>query len=335
MPLTGFAGVAEPRRLILLFGKPRSGTTWLGKIFDSHPDTLYRHEPDSLRGLSDIPQHISSAEYESYRKEIEEFISRLTSLRSAKICAKLPLFPKSYYSGLRFFFFRLNAIGAKVATRFGAEIPVYSFVNFKTIANLPIAWKSTESLGRLGAIMRLHPNARCIILVRHPCGYVSSILRGEAQRSFTSRLPHAEDWGVFEKLLTTKQAQARGLTISDIKQMNPVERLAWRWLLFNENAMDDTDGIPSCKVVRYEDLCTDPLNVTKQMFDHVGLQWSEQTAGFLARSTAVEDSSYYGVFKNPVESMSKWRKELSQADIGCIMAIVKDSRPGRLFSSDV
>jgi hypothetical protein len=32
---------------ILVFGLPRSGTTWLGKIFDSHPETLYRHEPDS------------------------------------------------------------------------------------------------------------------------------------------------------------------------------------------------------------------------------------------------------------------------------------------------
>src|SRR6185312_4530492 len=37
---------------ILIFGLPRSGTTWIGKLFDSHPDTLYRHEPDSVRRLS-------------------------------------------------------------------------------------------------------------------------------------------------------------------------------------------------------------------------------------------------------------------------------------------
>ena len=32
--------------LILVVGAPRSGTTWLAKIIDSHPDVLYRHEPD-------------------------------------------------------------------------------------------------------------------------------------------------------------------------------------------------------------------------------------------------------------------------------------------------
>ena len=33
---------------ILILGAPRSGTTWLAKIIDSHPDVLYRHEPDKL-----------------------------------------------------------------------------------------------------------------------------------------------------------------------------------------------------------------------------------------------------------------------------------------------
>ena len=40
---------------LLLFGMPRSGTTWLGKIFDSHPRVLYRHEPDTWQRLTDVP----------------------------------------------------------------------------------------------------------------------------------------------------------------------------------------------------------------------------------------------------------------------------------------
>lgn len=43
-----------PRKLVVL-GSPRSGTTWLGKIFDSHPDVLYLHEPDTIRRNWDIP----------------------------------------------------------------------------------------------------------------------------------------------------------------------------------------------------------------------------------------------------------------------------------------
>jgi hypothetical protein len=39
----------------MILGAPRSGTTWLGKIFDSHPRVLYRHEPDSVYRTVAIP----------------------------------------------------------------------------------------------------------------------------------------------------------------------------------------------------------------------------------------------------------------------------------------
>ena len=42
-------------RIILILAAPRSGTTWLAKIFDSHPDVLYRHEPDTVLRATDLP----------------------------------------------------------------------------------------------------------------------------------------------------------------------------------------------------------------------------------------------------------------------------------------
>ena len=33
------------KNIISIHGVPRSGTSWLGQIFDSHPDVAYRHQP--------------------------------------------------------------------------------------------------------------------------------------------------------------------------------------------------------------------------------------------------------------------------------------------------
>ena len=38
------------RELTIIIGAPRSGTTWLAKVFDSHTGVFYRHEPDQLAG---------------------------------------------------------------------------------------------------------------------------------------------------------------------------------------------------------------------------------------------------------------------------------------------
>src|ERR1700712_4231116 len=43
--------------MIFIFSSPRSGSTWLAKAFDSHPDTLYLHEPDIVDRGSDLLPH--------------------------------------------------------------------------------------------------------------------------------------------------------------------------------------------------------------------------------------------------------------------------------------
>ena len=79
--------------LILLFGMPRSGTTWLGKIFDSHPDTLYRHEPDSKGTLNQIPLFPIVSDKEKYREFLEKYIKKLPEIQDEKVSASLPISP--------------------------------------------------------------------------------------------------------------------------------------------------------------------------------------------------------------------------------------------------
>ena len=51
-----------------------------------------------------------------------------------------------------------------------------------------------------------------------------------------------------------------------------VERAALHWAVANEILLDDLDRLDKALLVRYEDLCSDPLKVTNQITDflHIG-----------------------------------------------------------------
>lgn len=317
-------------RLILLFGMPRSGTTWLGKIFDSHPETLYRHEPDSWGRLNAVPLLAEVEAAEACRDDVARFVAELPSIRAVKVSATLPVFKKRYYSGFDHYLQLASVKGAKAAAKLVGEFPV-PLPRPKGEAPVMV-WKSIESLGRLGVLSRLYPQASGIHILRHPCGYVASVKRGEAKRKFSDHGSASEDYGVFHHLLNTNQAKRRGLTEQDLRAMQPIERLAWRWLLYNEKAMDDIEQAPNCRTVRYEDVCKDPEAATRAMFEFCGLDWNQQTAAFVGASTASERESYYSVYKDPLRAANKWRQELTEEETRLVWAVVENTRPGQMYS---
>ena len=317
--------------LILLFGMPRSGTTWIGKIFDSHPDTLYRHEPDSWGLLNAIPLMAPIEQADAYTKSIRDFCARLPDMKLTKVAASTPIFPKSYYSSLQYELFRLNVFAVKVVAKLFGERPVHNMIRTRDLEQIRVVWKSIESLGRLGVIERAMQPCYGIHIARHPCGYVASLLRGEAQRHFSDEVAASEDMGLLALCLDTPAAHQHGLTLEGLKLMHPVERLAWRWVLFNAKAMQDIEGQPGCMTLRYEDLCLDPLGVAKQLFDFTRLPWNEQTEHFVTQSTSKDVGRYYSVVKDPLKASSKWKGELSGEDVDRIYSVVAGTQPGALY----
>jgi hypothetical protein len=317
--------------LILLFGMPRSGTTWLGKIFDSHPDTLYRHEPDSRGTLNTLPLFAFGHDTEQYRAFLEGYVLQLLSIRDEKVSASLPIFAKSYYAAPQLALRKLLVFSMKAASRFLGPLPIPNVVNVSHRSDVSVVWKSIESLGRLGVLARAFPNARCIIIFRHPCGYVASVLRGEAKQKFEGGSPSSEDWGVYRMLLDLPVAKARGLELAAVQSMAPVERLALRWALYYEHVLTETTGLENVLAVRYEDFCEQPQEETRKAFHHCQLPWAPETEHFIASSTSHENSEYYSVFKDPKVAAWKWKKELAADDIGRIMRIVAQFRAGSYY----
>lgn len=318
-------------RTILLFGMPRSGTTWLGKVFDSHPRTLYRHEPDSFGTLDAMPLFPELGDAERYRVLLEEFTVALPTTHSARVTGKLPLFPKDYHGVMGFQLRRLLLLAGKAASRVLGELPVPAMIDRGYHDRAYLVWKSIESLGRLGVIARLLPGCHAVHILRHPCGYVSSVLRGEAQGRMGSKVAASEDYGILELLLATEQARGHGLDLEGLRSLHPVERLAWRWVLYNEKAMADTQGLPGCTRVRYEDLCAQPLEGFRALFAATELPWDNQTEAFVQRSTGSNSRSYYSVYRDPLLAASSWESQLAAEDIERVLRITSGTRAGACY----
>jgi hypothetical protein len=143
---------------ILVLGYPRSGTTWLAKIFDSHPNVLYRHEPNALT-LS--RPGIGPAE------QISDWIAQ-RGLRSA---GKRPIFRKSWRPAplalTRNVLTYLLAgseklpIGMFVSRNFGLPDLILGRQGMVRAAVKLVAWD-----GSMAA--RTMPDCRCCLILRHP-----------------------------------------------------------------------------------------------------------------------------------------------------------------------
>ena len=85
-------------RVILILGAPRSGTSWLAKIFDSHPDVLYRHEPDTVLRTEAFPWMCASDDIAPYREAGEAYLRQLMEVATLKSAGSIPMFRKRHRS---------------------------------------------------------------------------------------------------------------------------------------------------------------------------------------------------------------------------------------------
>lgn len=318
--------------LTLLFGLPRSGTTWIAKIFDSHPSTLYFHEPDSINKLLLFPQDSKSWDGGPRQQSMKKYVEDFLNLKSPHVNGKLPLFEKDYRSALVRKLHHFNIVASKgTQSLFEFHLPSYYWLTNKKSRQAHWVWKSIESTKHLGLMLDAMPTARSILILRHPCGQIASAIRGEKNVPGFSRIDASEDIHAFEKLAASEVGQKHNLSLEKFEEMRPIERRAWRWALPYEKAMLQTKNNNRCMLVRYEDVAANPLLWAQKMFDFAGLEWSSQTESFIQQSATEQNDDYYSVYKDSKITATRWQKELSMDDASMIMDIVSQTIPGKLF----
>ena len=163
-----FGGIPNGH-FILILGAPRSGTTWLAKIFDSHPDVLYRHEPDTR-----APDYCP-ADAATYFRE-------LVATQWLKSSGSLPVFAKTYRPGAGRHAHRGLIYALRAADKFSAgalrNMPLPDLFTPAAHPNLRVVVKSVSFRLRLRALLQAMPGLHVVFIVRDPFGQVASMLRG-------------------------------------------------------------------------------------------------------------------------------------------------------------
>jgi hypothetical protein len=302
---------------ILILGCQRSGTTWLAKIIDSHPDVLYRHEPDESQPA---PSSVDAA-------ALPALLTRWIADRAPRTVSIKPFFHKSWQPGWSRPVRAALATAIKGVRRLPApgralgELPIPDF----GAAPAPrVAIKSIKWAADAAILAHTMPASRTIFILRHPCGQVASVMRGNRQRRFDLKTEGTDM--PFDEAAALPFAAAHGVDGPTFQALPDAAKYAWSWRAFNEPAYAALAPQPNVHVVLYEALCARPDALVRRILAFANLDWNPQTEAFVARSAAHGGKAgYYDVFRNAVAAAEAWRTSMSQADQQAVRSVIATS----------
>ena len=131
--------------IVAVIGMPRSGTSWLGQIFDSSPIVAYRLEPIfSYAFKNAVDNNSSRDDYLSFFKGIYESNDEFLLQTKARASGAYPIFNKNE-------------------------------------ALKTLVFKTTRFHNLIEKMIHLNENMTTVSIVRHPCGAINSWLKAKTE----------------------------------------------------------------------------------------------------------------------------------------------------------
>jgi Sulfotransferase domain len=307
---------------VLILGKGRSGTTWLAQIMNSYEHCSYKHEPFLQKKSTDYNSWLSEIE----SGDVEELRHRFElQCRNCYHDVDMPPFPPKSF---RWQNPKLLHLLYGTSKRVPTLKPLYEWFGRSTLtAQTPVLIKDVnfpqELLPRLSNILEPH----ILAVVRNPFSNISSYLKG-VEMSLFGGSPKVE---LVRQALQKPVNQAFSHYLDRLETLSPAQLEALTWRIQVEPLAEFARSFDRGMVVVYEDLCNDPMGKTEEIFDFVGWELGKSTREFIDRSisgaktNSKSSKSYYSVYRDPRQSLSKWKTQLTSEQIEDIASIIRES----------
>ncbi len=328
-----------PESLVFILGSQRSGTTWLANIFDTNPETLLFMEPFApaygifpefpgascfLESPSPYLDHLLRVEmptrllrYKSllFRRSmidpawfrLERWIARTVTSRSRLVPNRLRKYT------LKFELLNLN--------RMEDSYPLYP----KTIQ--PPFWviKELRFSGKIPILRHSFPQAYFIVIVRHPCATVHSIMNwfergglGELRRDIETYL---------EKMEVQAASKPYKNLIARCRNGSLAHKIALYWRISYETMFRQLETYSSFQFVVYEQLALQPKEMAVQIFRQMGIPWSYSIDEYLSYSTKAQpqDAGPVTTVRESATYYRSWMEEIPESRQQAVFDITRDS----------
>ena len=219
------------------------------------------------------------------------------------------------------------ATGASAAAHLPPPFKAMSGLRIPDFGDEPAPRAAIKSIGwpdEAPVLARTLPDSRTIFILRHLCGQVASVMRGNNQRRFGLKSEGTDM--PFDEAAAIRFAARQGIGATKFQMLPDAAKYAWSWRAFNETAYAALAAQPNVHVVLYEGLCAQPEVLARRILRFAGLHWDPQTEDFVARSTAHQgQAGNYAIFRDAVAAAENWRTSMPATDQGAVRSVVTTS----------
>jgi hypothetical protein len=169
---------------------------------------------------------------------------------------------------------------------------IFPTFNVKNAKQDYLVIKETRNHHLISILLKSFPDIKVIYLVRNPCGAINSWL--SSPKEFPQGADPKQEW---------RTGKCRKIGKGEYWGFEDWKLLADQYLSLEKEYPNNV------KVVSYENLVDQSLEITNDMFEFAGLSFSEETNKFLFLSQTTHSEHTRAVFKSK-EVKDKWKTQL-------------------------